>query len=220
MTTENNALTPEQIAADAAAKAAAAKTAPEETVSRAEYMKARDDAERYRKQIEKAKADQDVEKAAKLREQNQHKELADKFEQELKEEREKNAKLIFATTEQAKFSALKDKCAALGIRPEAVADLEMLDLGPIQVETTSTGKTNILGADKFAERLKTLKPHWFADPKAPNVNPSNPRVIDSNTGPVTAEMIYAAEKEGRKSGDMSKYNEMFKKFQTQRAARH
>ena len=42
------------------------------------------------------------------------------------------------------------------ILPKPLSDLDMLDLSSLEIETTSTGKINVLvGAGKFAERLKS-----------------------------------------------------------------
>lgn len=188
-----------------------------DAVARADHERALADMHRYKREAEKLKQEKEEARSAKLKENNQWKELAEAKELEAKSAREEKERIQNSYLAEKKYSAVREKCAALGLRPEAVSDLEMLDLESVQIETTSTGRLNVLGAEKFAERLKATKPHWFADKSAPNVNTKGSRVIDSD-GPVTPAAILAAEKEGRKSGDMSKYNELVKKYQTQRAA--
>ncbi len=94
----------------------------------------------------------------KLKENNQWKELAEAKEKEANDAKAETARIKDSFVGNQKYNAARDKCKALGLRPEAEADLESLDLEAITIETTSTGKINVLGADKFAERLKTVKP--------------------------------------------------------------
>jgi hypothetical protein len=186
-----------------------------ETVAFADHERVIADLNKAKKEMERLKSERENEKTAKLKEQSQWKELAEKYETDAKTAREESDRLRNSYVEGKKFAAVQEKCLALGLRAEAVSDLEMLDLVDVQIETTNTGKTSVLGADKFAERLKTLKPHWFAGKSAPNVNTDGTRVIDGE--PITPAMLLKAEAEGKKSGDLSGYHAMFKTFQSQRA---
>lgn len=187
-----------------------------ETVSREDHERALADMHKFKKEATELKAREKTAADEKLKAESKWKELAEAKEKEASDAKTESERLRTSYVDEKKFSAVHAKALALGLRPEAASDLEMLDLAQIQVETTSTGKINILGADKFAERLKTLKPHWFDKPK-PKVNGGNSKVLDSSD-PISAQDVMAAEKEGRKSGDMTKYQETFKKFQQQRAA--
>ncbi len=187
-----------------------------DVVARADHERALADLQKFKREAAELKKERETLNTNKMKEQNQWKELAEKHEKEANDAREEAAKIRDSFLGERKFSTVKEKCLVLGLRPEAASDLEMLDLESVTLETTSTGKINVLGADKFAERLKTLKPHWFADKNAPAVNTNGARIVDSN-GDITPAMILAAEKEGRKSGDMGKYQDLFKKFQQQRA---
>lgn len=186
-------------------------------VSRADHERALADLQKFKREAAKLKEEKENEKTNKLKEQNQWKEIAEQREREAKEAREESERIRNSYVGERKFNAVRGKCEALGLRPEAISDLEMLDLEEIQIETTNTGKINVLGADRFAQRLKTLKPHWFADKTPPNVNTKGARIND-NGGVLTAADLIAAEREGRKSGDMSKYHELHAKFQQQRKA--
>lgn len=187
------------------------------TVSVAEFNKLRTDAEKHKADALKYKQQIDDAKTAKLKETNDWKAIAEAREAELAAERETTTRLQDSYLGERKYTAIQAACQKLGLRPEAVSDLESLDLGDIQVETTNTGKLTVLGAERFAETLKRSKPHWFADKGAPSVNTNGTRVLDTN-GAVTTDMLVAAEKEGRKTGDLSKYHSLFKTFQSQRAA--
>jgi len=187
-----------------------------EMVSKAELEKVLAELHKHKNKA-KALGDQiENEKLNRMKEQNQWKEIAEAKEREAQEAKQSAERLQQSFISEKKFSALRDKCAALGLRPEAVSDLEMLDLSGLVVETTNTGRIEILGADKFATQLKTLKPHWFQDKTVTTVNTNGTRVLDP-TGPITTRMILDAEKEGKKSGDMSKYYDLTKKYLAQRA---
>jgi hypothetical protein len=97
-----------------------------------------------------------------------------------------------------------------------MGDIDLIDLDDVVVETTSTGKVNILGADSFAEKLKTLKPHWFEVKGTTVVNSNTPRV-EGSAGPITVEQVLAAEKEGRKKGDLTQYRELYNQYRQQKA---
>jgi hypothetical protein len=186
-------------------------------VSRADHERALADLNKYKKAAADAARKEKEAETTRLKEQNKWKELAETNEREAKEAREEANKIKGSYVNERKFNAVRSKCEALGLRAEALTDLEMLDLEDIQIETTSTGKINVLGADKFATQLKTRKPHWFAEKKAPSVNTNGARILDSGDA-ITAKDLLSAEKEGRKSGDLSKYYELHKKFQQQRMA--
>ncbi len=188
-----------------------------ETVSRADHDRALADLHKYKKAAAEAtKKEKDAE-TARLKESNDWKTLAETREAEAKEATEKAERIQSSYIGDRKFNAIKAKCDALGLRPEAVSDLESLDLADIAIETTSTGKINVLGADKFASALKAKKPHWFDAKAAPRVNTNGTRVLDSSDA-ITAKDLLAAEAEGKKSGDMTKYYDAHKKYQQQRAA--
>ncbi len=172
------------------------------------------------KHKKEAKALKDEKTAAadkKMKDEKRFEELAEANEKKAKEADERAERIQNSYLGEKKVNAARVAAEKLGLRPEAVSDLEQLDLDGVQIETTSTGKINVLGADKFAERLKTLKPHWFSDKRKPNVNTNGTKVLDSD-GPLTASQVYEAEKAGRKSGDMSEYQKLHKQFQNQRAA--
>lgn len=189
-----------------------------ELVAKADHDRALADLHKYKSEALALKKERETEKANKMKADNQWKELAEANELKAREAAERAEKIQNSYLGEKKFNAIQSKCQALGLRPEAVADLELLDLEAVQVETTSTGKINILGADKFAERLKTLKPHWFAEKSTTTVNTNGTRVVDKD-GAITPADILKAEKEAHKTGDKSKYNDLFKKYQQQRATR-
>jgi len=198
--------------AEADALAAAALKEKPAHVDRAAYDSVTADMHRFKEEARKLKESIESAATGKLKEQSQFKELAERYEGENKTLKEENARIRTSIVEDKKFSTVRAAAQKLGIRAEAVSDLEGLDLTEVAVETTSTGKINILGADKFAERVKTLKPHWFTTGNTGNVNTQSTRVNDDGTAAVSTADLIAAEREGRKSGDMSKYHDLHKRY--------
>ena len=189
-------------------------SAAPETVSKADLDRALQDLHKFKSQAAKLKEQIDLEKTNQMKAQNQWKDVAEQREREVAEWKGKSEALQTSYLSEKKYQQLSNAAQKLGLRPEALSDLESLDLEEIQIETTSTGKINVLGAEKFAERLKALKPHWFQEKPAPNVNASGQRVQDP-PATVTTALILQAQKEGEKSGDMSKYHGLVRQYQQQ-----
>ncbi len=189
----------------------------EERISRADHDRALADMHKHKREAAQLRQEKKDAETARLKESNDWKTLAEQKEADAKLARDEADSLRSTYVNDRKYNAVHAKCVALGIRPEALSDLESLDLADIAIETTSTGKINVLGAERFAAALKSKKPHWFDGKAAPRVNTNGQRVIDSDSA-LTATDLLKAEAEGRKSGDLSKYYDMHKKFQQQRAA--
>ena len=167
-------------------------------------------AKAFEKQL-KEKAEQE------MRSRNEWQKIAEMKDQELKAAIEREQRIKDGLVYEKKYSAVKEQAAKMGLLPTAVEDLNILDLSEVVVETTSTGRYNVLGADKFAEKLKTIRPHWFGA-NQPNVNTQSVRVTGSE-GPVTADDLVKADMEARKTGDKTKYYELFNKYKKQRSGR-
>lgn len=73
-----------------------------------------------------------------------------------------------------KYQEIKSQALKAGIRPEAIDDLSLYDASEVEVETTSHGNANILGAREFIEKLKITRPYMFQDNRPPNVNNATP----------------------------------------------
>jgi hypothetical protein len=145
--------------------------------------------------------------------------LAKQRESDLLAERKKNEDMRKSIFDGARYSNVKDECMKQGLRPEAVQDLEFVDMTPVIVEATSTGRVQVNGAADFAAKLKQTRPYWFTD-TPPAVNSKGVRVNDSGTGKkVTVQDIQAAETAWRKSGnseDLKAYNGLVLDFKKQK----
>lgn len=109
-----------------------------------------------------------------LREKGRYKELYEAREQEvnqLKDQVSKSKDVFFNTLKRAEIEKAAMK---MGIRKEALYDLDLLDKSDVEVETTDRGNVNILGAEEFVNEIKATRPHWFQDMGAPVVNTANP----------------------------------------------
>jgi hypothetical protein len=192
---------------------------PTTTINPADHQRAIDDMLKHKTRAAELEQQLKAASDAKLKESNDYKTLSEQRETEVATLKAENKRIQDAIVEEKRTTALKSKLTSMGlqIRPEAESDLEALDLSGLRIETTSTGKINVLGVGEFAERLKAAKPHYFADKVAPNVNTTGARVLDSG-GVITPQDLIAAEREGRKTKNMGPYQELMKKYQQQRVA--
>lgn len=185
-----------------------------DTVSKADHARALADLKRVKAEL---KAKQDAEekaKEAKLRESNQWKELYEEKERKAKEAEERAERIQKSYLNERRFSAVKEAAIKAGLRDEAYSDLDLLDLeSEVEIESTSTGRINVLGADKFIERLKAKKPHWFGSKNPPAVDGTNPRVTTPKQ--VTVKQLLDAEKAAKKSGDSTEYHALLQQYRKQ-----
>jgi len=160
--------------------------------------------------LEKDKEDTRI---ASMREKEQFKELAEEYKTKLEDAESRQSRLNDAIILDKKISAITQAALQMGIRKEALGDLDLLDLDTVEYETTSTGRVNVLDPKGFVEDLKVTKPHWFGKRSA-KLNSEDPVVIPSD-GSVTVEMIRKAEREAKKSGDSSQYLSLVKRYKQQ-----
>jgi hypothetical protein len=187
---------------------------PEGFVSKAELDRALADMHKYkaaaRETTEKLKA---IETNG-LKEKEDWKKLAEIKEEEARVALEESNRLKTSFVNEKKFSAVKEAALKAGVISQAMSDLELLSLDDVQIETTSTGKLNVLGADDFVNRIKTLKPHWFGAVKT-TVNSSIPGVTTSGSTTVSKDDIIKLSLEASKSGDYTAYRQALVKFNQQ-----
>lgn len=167
----------------------------------------KDEAKQLKEQLENLNKE-------KLKASNDWKTLAELNEQKAKDAEAKVQALTQATVYDRKMNAVVAALRAKGLRKEAEIDVEALDLSEIQVETTNTGRINILNAEEFAERQKTIRPHWFAA-QAPKVNADSPTVMTGG-GKVTVEEISKEFDKAQKSGDYTTYRAKLGLYQKQK----
>lgn len=161
------------------------------------FEKMRADNKTYQDQL-KAKNDElEKMKMDKLKEAKNWQEIARIKEEEAVQAKKNETDLRQAIVNQQKSIALRSAATKSGINPISLDDLDLIDFPELVVETTSTGKILVTGADAAILKLKTLRPNWFLkNPSA--VNPASPEVMPTN-GQVTLETLSALEKEYKKN---------------------
>jgi len=108
-----------------------------------------------------------------LQEKNNFRELYEREKAkrvEIETEIEKKNELFYNTL---KRTTIKDFAKKYGLIDHAIDDLDRIEIDPVEIETTSTGGLNVIGAKEFVEDLKGKKPHWFSEGKI-NINNGNP----------------------------------------------
>lgn len=172
-------------------------------------------AEKQRLSEEKRAKEAELEESrlGKLKEQNDWQKIAQEFEGKYKEEKNAREGMSKAMIADRKMTAMREAAMKSGILSSALDDLDLLDFPEVKVETTSTGRVNVLGTESAIQRLKGLRPHWFGKP-TPNVNGGAPRVDESGEGEKTGvelrKQLLELETAARKSGDWSKVDQFHK----------
>lgn len=188
-------------------------TAPgEEMVSRSEFQRVVEDMNRYKKAAIEFEQKVKAKEIDSLKAQNQWEQIAKLKEEEAREAKEAELRLREAIVFEKKYAAIREQAIQAGLRREAIPDLELVDFDDVTIETTSTGRINVLNADRAVQRLKTLKPHWFSATR-PSVNATSPDVTTS--GKISYDDLKKAEAEAKKSGNYANYRDLLFKFRAQ-----
>jgi len=150
---------------------------------------------------------------AKLKDSDNWKQIAENAQTESADWKQKYDSMGATVARDKKLSAVREHCMALGIKPEAKVDLDILDLDGVEIETTNLGNINVIGAKAFADKLKMSKPHWFGR-SVNNVNTDLPLEITNNSK-VTYEQLKVLEVKARKSGDYTAYEAATERYRSQ-----
>ncbi len=215
MTTPNPQLIP-QVIPPVVPDANAPKGEDGESVSMDAYTSVKNDMHKYKEAAQKSADALKKLEDEKLQKNEQWKEYAAAKEKEANDYKQKYELVNSSILERSKLSKVKEECAKLGLIDAAYEDLEALDFKDVIVETTSTGRVNVMGAKSAAERLKSLKPHWFSDTRVPNVNGKVPDVRNTPPGSVTAAEIVKLEAEAKKTGDFTEYRKKLVEYKMQK----
>lgn len=189
---------------------------PEGFVSQDVFERTKKDMFKYKAEAESAKKAADDLKVQRLKETQNWEALAKQREQEALDEKTKRERLESSLIQSQKFTALKQEALKHNIHPSSLDDLELLDLPEVNVETTSTGKILVTGAERAILNLKSLRPQWFQQ-KAPSINPSSPEAIQVNPQQVTLQDLSKLEAEYKKNPTNENkvlYFNAIKKFKT------
>ena len=195
-----------------------AETHQEEMVSKAELAKVLDQLHDLKRREKAAKTELESRDLQSMKDREEWQKIAELKEQEAAAANERANTLQENVTYATKYSAVKDAALKLGLRQEALADLDLVDLEDVLIERTSTGRTNVLGTEKFVQGLKASRPHWFGGNNL-NINATNPQARQVASGEVTTESVHALYQKARSSGvkqDMVAYQTAHAELNKQR----
>lgn len=159
--------------------------------------------------LEQEKKQAEVER---MKSNEEWKKLAEIREHEAKEAQQKYQSMSQSVAFDKKYSAVREAALKAGIRKEALDDLELLDLSTVELETTSTGRVNVLGADDCVDRLKVTRPHWFGKRSA-HLNSETPDTVAGQG--VTYSDVLKAEKKAKETGDSAPYQKIVLQYKKQ-----
>lgn len=158
--------------------------------------KERQERERLAKEVEEIRT-------AKLKEQNNWKDLYEQEQKKASEYQEKLKKVSTSLVEDKMRTVIEREASKAGILPSALEDLDLIDKSIIEVETTSNGRINFHNVKEFVDSLKMKKPHWFGAHQDPNIN--NKRADYGAPKDLSTEEILDLQ-----SKDPKKYNEIMR----------
>lgn len=176
---------------------------------RAQLKQEKKKAREWEKQLE-------AERIQKLTNEKNWEEIA-KLQQTRADEAEgKLSTFSHALVQEKKLSAIRDAAVKAKIKPSMLDLLERLDFDDVIVEHTSTGRIQILNADKAVERVKLKHPDMFGGSQV-SVNANSPETHPP-TGQVTYQQVKAAQElwaKTRSKEDQAKYQDVLLKFKAQ-----
>lgn len=190
-------------------------------VSKESYEAVKSDMLKYKDELRDIKAKFKEIEDKKLKESNDYKTYSEKLEADLEESKQREKRWAETVVSDKRSSAVREAVRKLGIREEALEDLDLLDLSEVGVEHTSTGRLLVNGADEFAKRLQKTRSHWFQPAKAPNIN-SGGGSPPPQPGKVTAADVANAEIQWKRKRDPDSrkhYEETVKSYDASRRAR-
>lgn len=190
------------------------KSSQAEMVSKQELEKVLNEMHSYKKKAKEYEAKIKEKEVSDLKKQQEWQKIAELKENEALEAKEKAERLEQSFLSNRKYDALKEAAIKNGIRPEALRDLELIDFeNDVAIETTSTGKINVIGSENAIKKLKAERPYWFGK-SVGKINTDTPETVDGK--PVTIDMVMKEQENARKSGDWNAYKNMLLKYQAQK----
>lgn len=186
---------------------------PESTVPLKDHRRAMADLKSLKEQNQQLRDQAKERERRTLQEKEDYKSLYEQERSEREELEEKYNNFGSAVTNDKKLTAVREHCIQLGMLESALKDLDILDLTAVEIETTSLGNINVIGAKAFAEELKTTRPHWFGK-RGAKVNTDLP-LENGGGGQVTFKQLEKLAEAARKSGDYSAYQKAHAKYRAQ-----
>lgn len=180
-----------------------------DTVDRDLLEKFKQDNIKAKKRMQELEAQLEVERRNKLKEKEDWKSYAETLEKELESTKTERQALSQAMIYDKKVEAIRISALNTGIRKDAIKHLEKFGTDGVEIETTSTGRINVLGADQFVARLKAEAPYLF-DVKGSKVNAESPSMIGKSE--ITIEKLNELRDHWKKTGDSAPYQAALLEF--------
>lgn len=174
--------------------------------------KALRDLQKYKGRVKELEDAQEQSRISKMRDKEQWQDLSNDWQQKAETAEKENKTLKDGMVYDKKYSAVREFALKAGIRQEALKDLELVDFDDVDIEYTSTGRVNVLNAERAVERIKSTRPHWFGNRRT-NVNSSDPEVVSG--GNVSYADIVKAENKAKESGDYAPYKALQMRYKEQ-----
>lgn len=150
-----------------------------------------------------------------MKAQNKWQEIAEMEKKEKDDAVQKLERVNDAVARDKKYTAIKLAAQSSGIRKEALDDLDLLEFPEVQIEVTSLGNINIVGAQAAVDRLKMIRAHWFGK-RPTSLDSSSPEIIEG--AKITIHQVIDARKKASKTktpSDYDSYEKLHKQFQSQ-----
>lgn len=179
------------------------------TVDKDLFEKFKQDNAKFKKRTQELEAQLEVERRNKLKEKEDWKSYAETLEKELESTKTERQALSQAMIYDKKVEAIRTAALASGVRKDAIKHLEKFGTDGVDIETTSTGRINILGAEQFVARLKAEAPYLF-DVKGSKVNAESPGMVGKSE--ITIEKLNELRDHWKKTGDSAPYQSALLEF--------
>lgn len=145
------------------------------------------------------------------------KQVAERYKRDADSYKAENQKLKESYLYSEKYRAIFNELRKLGFRDDAERYLEFEDLKDIEIETTSKGRVNVLGAQEWAAEYQRKNEFLFEAKKAPKVSSADGRSGNrTDSEPLTPAKLIELEKIARRTGkadDDKKYREAVLQYQ-------
>jgi len=192
------------------------KTPDERVVKFDDHKRALDDMHKYKSKVRELETKLGSLESDRLREKEDYKTLAERAAAERDDYRSKYEKLNDSFIHNRKYDSIHAAALKSGLLSEAENDLELLDLSPVEIEATSSGRLLVHGADVFVDELKKRKPHWFKPEGTAKINRGGANAKPSEPERLTPQKYVELERKYRREGKINKIRELNEKYLSQR----
>ncbi len=187
----------------------------EDTVSITKLKEAQRQAQLAEAKAQKLMSELETHKKAQMKSTGDLKAYAETLEKEVESIRKERDMTWQWIENDKKMSEIKVQAVAHGMRKEALDMLAKMDFDDVVLEKTTTGRMNVLGADRAVARLKSQMPFLF-EQKSVKVNAESPATTGAQNK-ITYEEIRKLQDQAKKTGDWSSLEKALVEYKKQNA---